>query len=42
MDTNGQVTDAPPAEQPAGGTQQLPDPSFRSSVVFASAPLTLS
>jgi len=34
MDTNGQVTDAPPAEKPTEGTQQLPDSQF-------SAPLTI-
>lgn len=30
MDTNGQVTDAPPAEKPTGGTKQLlnPDRAF--------------
>lgn len=42
MDTNGQVTDAPPAEKPTGGMQYLSDPSLNPPVAFATAPLTMS
>jgi hypothetical protein len=42
MDTNGQVTDAPPAEKPTGGMQYLSNPSLNTPVAFASAPLTIS
>lgn len=42
MDTNGQVTDAPPAEKPTGGMPKLSDSSINLSGAFASASLTNS